>query len=143
MAVVVEVVEVCTQRLEPPALTPPLPLPVANPVCSNPLVWTGANTSSSPEGGIHEQPHGGNRRGGTKVVRRWTQGMKGDVAAREQAYQELVLERSTSRQLLDGLRELSQSEVRMNVLIFSNADTDGDGVSKQAVTRGNTAHLTT
>ena len=49
--------------------------------------------------------------------------MKGDVAAREQAYQELVLERSTSRQLLDGLRDLSQSEVRMNVLIFSNADT--------------------
>ena len=41
------------------------------------------------------------QRGGTKVVRRWTQGMKGDVAAREQAY-ELVLERSTSRQLLDG-----------------------------------------
>ena len=30
MAVVVEVVEVCTQRLEPPALTPTLALPVAN-----------------------------------------------------------------------------------------------------------------
>ena len=80
-------------------------------------------TSAAGEGAGQER---------AKVVRRWTQGMKGDVAAREQQYQALVLERATSRQLLDAVSGMPPAVLRTEVLVFSNADKDGDGVLSTA-----------
>ena len=75
---------------------------------------------------------GGDGRIQKRVERRWSQALQGGVAAREQQYMDLVMERATSRQLVDGLTGLNQAQLRRDVLVFSNADKDGDGILSAA-----------
>ena len=78
-------------------------------------------------GGLGGDEGASGGRGG-RVVRRWTQGLRGDVARKGADYLSVVLDKAKSREVLDAIAPLTDAQLRKAILLFSNADLDGDGI---------------
>lgn len=75
------------------------------------------------------------------VSRRWTQDLRGEVQHRGQQYISLVLTRALSREHVDAISGMSQTQLRRASLLFGNADVDGDGCLQVRADHGTSEDL--